>query len=131
MLFALVGFLLNVTLSKNSIIKVSPLLCIHLINITHSVLDCSQPGSSVHGILQVRILEWVAISFSRGSSHSGIQPRSPTLQADSLPSEPSGKPSLLLKGLLKVHTYKVTQCIMLIVSICHVCAPRYRKDEDV
>ena len=28
-------------------------------------MDCSPPGSSVHGILQVRILEWVAISFSR------------------------------------------------------------------
>ena len=32
-------------------------------------VDCSPPGSSVHGILQARILEWVAISFSRGSSH--------------------------------------------------------------
>ena len=31
-------------------------------------MDCSPSGSSVHGILQVRILEWVAISFSRGSS---------------------------------------------------------------
>ena len=34
-------------------------------------MDCSQPGSSVHGILQARVLEWVAIPFSRGSS----QPR--------------------------------------------------------
>ena len=34
-------------------------------------MDCSLPGSSVHGILQARLLEWVAISFSRGSS----QPR--------------------------------------------------------
>ena len=33
--------------------------------------DCSLPGSSVHGIFQARILEWVAISFSKGSS----QPR--------------------------------------------------------
>ena len=32
-------------------------------------MDCSLPGSSVHGIIQVRILERVAISFSRGSSH--------------------------------------------------------------
>ena len=31
-------------------------------------VDCSLPGSSVHGILQARILEWVTISFSRGSS---------------------------------------------------------------
>ena len=30
--------------------------------------DCSLPGSAIHGILQARILEWVAISFSRGSS---------------------------------------------------------------
>ena len=34
-------------------------------------MDCSPPGSSVHGILQARVLEWVAISFSRGYS----QPR--------------------------------------------------------
>ena len=34
-------------------------------------LDCSPPGSSIHGIFQARILEWVAISFSRRSS----QPR--------------------------------------------------------
>ena len=31
-------------------------------------MDCSPPGSSIHGILQARILEWVAISFSRESS---------------------------------------------------------------
>ena len=36
-------------------------------------VDCSQPGSSVHGILQARILERVAISFSRGSSRSWDQ----------------------------------------------------------
>ena len=35
--------------------------------------DCSLPGSSVHGILQARILEWVAISFSRVSSQSRDQ----------------------------------------------------------
>ena len=34
-------------------------------------MDCSPPGSSVHGILQARILEWVAMPFSRESS----QPR--------------------------------------------------------
>ena len=31
-------------------------------------VDCSPPGSSLHGIFPVRILEWIAISFSRGSS---------------------------------------------------------------
>ena len=38
-------------------------------------VDCSLPGSSVHGILQTRILEWVAISFSRGSSRPRDQTR--------------------------------------------------------
>ena len=49
---------------------------------------CDPMNYTVHGILQARILEWGAVSFSRGSS----QPRSPTLQADSLPSEPQGEP---------------------------------------
>ena len=53
---------------------------------------CSPPGSSVHGILQARILEWVAISLSRASSRPGIEPGSPALQAGSLVSEPPGKP---------------------------------------
>ena len=51
-------------------------------------MDYSPPGSSVHGILQARILEWVAIPFSRESS----QPRLPAFQAESLWSEPPGKP---------------------------------------
>ena len=47
-------------------------------------VDYNPPGSSVHRILQARLLEWVAISFSRGSPQSGIEPGSPTLQEDSL-----------------------------------------------
>ena len=61
-------------------------------------LDCSLPSISVHGIFQARILEWVAISKSRGSS----QPRDqtlifcvPALQADSLPNEQLGKTLVL------------------------------------
>ena len=49
-------------------------------------------GFSIHGISQARILEWVAMPFSRGSSQSGIESGSLILQADSLPSEPTGKP---------------------------------------
>ena len=52
--------------------------------------DYSLPGSSTHGILQARILEWVAIPFSRGSSNPGVEPGSPTLQADSSPSSHQG-----------------------------------------
>ena len=47
-------------------------------------------SSSVHGILQASILEWAVILFSRGSSQPETEPRSPTLQAYSLPSEPAG-----------------------------------------
>ena len=39
----------------------------------YNPMDCSLPGSSVHGFLQARILEWVAISFSRGSFWPRIQ----------------------------------------------------------
>ena len=55
-------------------------------------LDCSLQGSSIHKIFQVRILEWVVISFSRDLPNPGIEPWSPTLQTDTLPSEPPGKP---------------------------------------
>ena len=54
-------------------------------------MDFSLPGSSVHGILQAEILEWVAIPFSRESSWPGIEPWPPALQVDSLPSELWGK----------------------------------------
>ena len=44
-------------------------------------------GSSVHGMLQARILEWVAISFFGGLPNPGIEPMCPALQAVSLPAE--------------------------------------------
>ena len=42
-------------------------------------MDCSLPGSSIHGIFQARVLEWVAISFSRDLPNPGIEPESPAL----------------------------------------------------
>ena len=59
-------------------------------------MDCSLPGSSLHGIFQARVLEWVAISFSRGSSPSRDRTWVSTFQADALTSEPPGKPELKL-----------------------------------
>ena len=47
---------------------------------------------TVHGILQARILEWVTVPFYRDLPNPGIKPRSPALQADSLPAELLGKP---------------------------------------
>ena len=46
--------------SESEVAQSCPTLC--------DPMDCSLPGSSLHGILQARVLEWVAISFSRGSS---------------------------------------------------------------
>ena len=51
----------------------------------------SLPGSSVHGISQARIQEWVYIPFPWDLPDPGIEPGSPASQADSLPSEPPGK----------------------------------------
>ena len=55
-------------------------------------MDYSPPGSSVHGILQARILEWVAIPFSREPFQPRDQTRVSCIVGDSLPSEPPGKP---------------------------------------
>ena len=56
--------------------------------------DCSPPGSSVHGIFQARVLEWGGVPLPSPGDlpDPGIEPRSPALQADALPSEPPGKP---------------------------------------
>ena len=54
-------------------------------------MDCSLPGSSVHGDSLGENTGVVAMPSSRGSSRL-IEPRSPALQADSLPAEPPGKP---------------------------------------
>ena len=59
-----------------------------------NAIDCSPPGSFVHGISQARILEWVAFPSAGHLPNPGIEPGSPELQADSSPSEPSGKPML-------------------------------------
>ena len=61
-------------------------------------VDCRLPGSSVHGILQARILEWIAIPFSRRSSWPRDQtPVSCTAGRFFLLSEPSGKPRSINK----------------------------------
>ena len=62
-----------------------PILC--------NPMDYSLPGSSVHGVLQARILEWV-LPFSPPGDlpDPGIEPGSPALQADSLLPEPRGNP---------------------------------------
>ena len=57
---------------KVRVAQLCPTLC--------NLMDCSPPGSSVYGVLQARILEWVAIPFSSDLPNLGIEPRSPALQ---------------------------------------------------
>ena len=71
----------------------------------------------VHGILQARILEWVAFPSPKNLPNPGIKPRSLALQVDSLPAEPQGKPkntgvgslSLLQKNFL---THELNQGLL-------------------
>ena len=68
--------------------QLCPILC--------DTMDCNLPGSSGHGIFQARILEWIAISFSRGPSSPRDQTQVSKSQVEPLPSEP-------LESILK-HT---------------------------
>ena len=69
----------------------SPTLC--------NPLDCSSPGSSVHRILQARILEWVAMPSCRGSSQPRDRMQVSCIAGRILPSEPPGKPNLWLQKI--------------------------------
>ena len=62
---------------------------------------CQPMDYTVHGILQARILEWVAFPFAMGSSQPRIEPRSPIVQVDSLPAELQEKP------IHKIGSYKI------------------------
>ena len=79
--------------------------------------DCGPPGSSVHGILQARILEWVAVSSSRGSS----PPRDQTYvshllhrQEGSLPPAPTGKhpPSVVFVFILLTGPFRESEFLI-------------------
>ena len=82
---------------------------------TPRTVPCQVPLSM--GILQAKILEWIGMPISRGSSQPRDWTRSPVLQVDSLPSEPSGNPKITVEGslsLLKVIflTKKSNQSLM-------------------
>ena len=68
-------------------------------------MDCSTTGSSAHGILQARILEWVAISFSRGSSPPRDQNCSSYTTGRFFTTEPPGKPLLFLSLIQDIIFY--------------------------
>ena len=62
-------------------------------------MDYSPPGSSVDGIFQARIPEWLPFPSPGDLPDPGIEPGSSSLQADSLPTELQGKPNYLVKLL--------------------------------
>ena len=75
-------------------------------------MDCNLPGSSVHGILQARMLEWVAMPSSRGDlPNPGIEPMSPVspaLEADSLPLNHQRSPFKGLTGIQLLNSHLLT-----------------------
>ena len=77
--WSLAGRILSITLltCESEVAQLCPTLC--------DPMDCSLPGSSIHGIFQARVLEWIAISSPGDLPDPGIEPRSPVLQTDALP----------------------------------------------
>ena len=82
-------------------------------------------GSSPHGFLQARILEWVVIPFSRGFSRPGIKPRSSALQVDSLPSESPRKPLFI-----SVPSFLCHLSPFLLQPLCHNPISSRRKHSE-
>ena len=84
-------------------------------------MDCSPPGSSAHGILQSRILEWVVISFSRGSSpprdRTQVSHVYPHWQVGSLPLAPPGKPRDTDQLKSAVADYARFSLIILVITL--------------
>ena len=73
-------------------------VCVLVVQLCLTLFDpmnYSLPGSSVHGILQARVLEWVAIPFFKGSSQPKDRPGSSALQMNSLLPKPTGKPKFI------------------------------------
>ena len=100
-------------------------------------MDCSLPGSPVHGFLQAKILEWVAVPSSRGSSHPGIEPMSPgspALQPNSLllshgesPTHSSGNPyGDSASGCVYVFQFILVQFSSVAQSCPTLCNPMNR-----
>ena len=89
-------------------------------------MDSSPPGSSVHGVFQVRILEWVAISFSRGSSKSKDWKYISHTASRFFTSQPWEKPYAYKKCTLKVIQILPNQSSSVAQSGTTLCDPRNR-----
>ena len=85
--------------------------------------DFGPTGSSVHGILQAIILEWVAILFSRGSSWPRNQTWVSCTEGRFLPSEPPRKPQVLVSYLFYAWASLVTQMVTNLQSQSPILSP--------
>ena len=81
-------YFINLSYDNHFIRAASHLLCVWLF---WDPMHCSPPSCFVHGLLQARILGWVAISFSRDLPSPGIKSTSPALAGGFFTSEPPGK----------------------------------------
>ena len=83
--------------------------------LTCDLMDDSSPGSAIRGVFQTRILEWVAISYSRDLPNPGIEPASPAspaLAGRFFTTVPLGKP------LIEMYHYSKFSCIIWWFGIC-------------
>ena len=71
------------------------------VQLFYNTMDCSPPGSSVHGILRKEHWSGLPCPPPGDLPNPGIEPQSPALQADSLPTKPPGKPALRYSPWLK------------------------------
>ena len=87
-------------------------------------MGCGPPGFSVHGIFEARILESVALSFSKPAT----EPRSPALQIDSLPTELPGNSQVELKSRLNLISVLAFSTSFQVFLISQVDFNHHRKD---
>ena len=105
--FSDISLLLSHSVQFSSVAQSCPTLCDPMNHSTPGLcptlwdpMDCSPPGSSVHGISQTRIVQWVAISSSRGSSRPRDWICIPCTAGEFFTTEPPGKPSDITSGCI-------------------------------
>ena len=109
--------------------------------VTQSCLTlCNPMDYTVHGILQARILEWVAFSPPGDLPNPGIKPRSPALQVESLPAEPQGKPKntevgslSVLQGIFPIEksNQRLLHCRQVLYQLSNQGSPAYQSTGSI